>query len=81
MGSLLVCAYPVTEAFYSMVRRMLRLQQAGQPDSEYLHSLIKKTFGQALLQFIARLGKECDGLADSLAFECGVGGVGGDLSW
>jgi UDP-N-acetylmuramyl pentapeptide phosphotransferase/UDP-N-acetylglucosamine-1-phosphate transferase len=41
---LLVCAYPVIEVVYSMGRRYANKQSAGAPDSEHLHSLIKKNF-------------------------------------
>ncbi len=39
---LLVCAYPVIEVVYSIVRRYARHQSPGSPDSGHLHSLIKK---------------------------------------
>jgi UDP-N-acetylmuramyl pentapeptide phosphotransferase/UDP-N-acetylglucosamine-1-phosphate transferase len=38
---LLVCAYPVIEVLYSVVRRYIRRQSPGAPDSNHLHSLIK----------------------------------------
>ena len=38
---LLICAYPVVEVLYSMVRRMLADHGSGNPDSLHLHSLIK----------------------------------------
>lgn len=40
-ASLLVCAYPVVEVLYSMVRRMVAKKQTGQPDNLHLHTLIK----------------------------------------
>jgi UDP-N-acetylmuramyl pentapeptide phosphotransferase/UDP-N-acetylglucosamine-1-phosphate transferase len=40
--SLLVCAYPVTEVLYSIFRRRLAQLKMAQPDSQHLHSLIKK---------------------------------------
>jgi UDP-N-acetylmuramyl pentapeptide phosphotransferase/UDP-N-acetylglucosamine-1-phosphate transferase len=40
-AGLLVCAYPVIEVIYSVVRRALRHQSPGAPDSGHLHSLIK----------------------------------------
>lgn len=39
---LLICAYPVIEVMYSVVRRYVSRQSAGAPDSGHLHSLIKK---------------------------------------
>ncbi len=38
---LLVCAYPINEAFFTMARRYVRKVPLGLPDSEHLHSLIK----------------------------------------
>ncbi|HWI83111.1 glycosyltransferase [Ramlibacter sp.] len=40
-ASLLVCAYPVIEVIYSMVRRYAKRQSPGEADSGHLHSLIK----------------------------------------
>jgi UDP-N-acetylmuramyl pentapeptide phosphotransferase/UDP-N-acetylglucosamine-1-phosphate transferase len=40
-ASLLVCAYPVIEVLYSMVRRYVSRQSPGAPDNDHLHSLIK----------------------------------------
>jgi UDP-N-acetylmuramyl pentapeptide phosphotransferase/UDP-N-acetylglucosamine-1-phosphate transferase len=40
-AGLLVCAYPVIEVIYSVVRRAIRHQSPGAPDSGHLHSLIK----------------------------------------
>jgi UDP-N-acetylmuramyl pentapeptide phosphotransferase/UDP-N-acetylglucosamine-1-phosphate transferase len=40
-AGLLVCAYPVIEVVYSVVRRSMRHQSPGAPDSGHLHSLIK----------------------------------------
>jgi UDP-N-acetylmuramyl pentapeptide phosphotransferase/UDP-N-acetylglucosamine-1-phosphate transferase len=40
-AGLLVCAYPVIEVIYSVVRRSMRHQSPGAPDSGHLHSLIK----------------------------------------
>lgn len=40
-ASMLVCAYPVIEVVYSMVRRRIKRQSPGAPDSSHLHSLIK----------------------------------------
>jgi UDP-N-acetylmuramyl pentapeptide phosphotransferase/UDP-N-acetylglucosamine-1-phosphate transferase len=40
-AGLLVCAYPVIEVVYSIVRRARRHQSPGAPDSGHLHSLIK----------------------------------------
>jgi UDP-N-acetylmuramyl pentapeptide phosphotransferase/UDP-N-acetylglucosamine-1-phosphate transferase len=39
---LLVCAYPVIEVVYSVVRRYAGHHSPGAPDSGHLHSLIKK---------------------------------------
>ncbi len=38
---LLVCAYPINEALFTMGRRYLNNVSLGLPDSEHLHSLIK----------------------------------------
>jgi UDP-N-acetylmuramyl pentapeptide phosphotransferase/UDP-N-acetylglucosamine-1-phosphate transferase len=43
-ASLLVCAYPIIEVLYSVVRRYVRRQSPGAPDSRHLHSLIKTQF-------------------------------------
>jgi UDP-N-acetylmuramyl pentapeptide phosphotransferase/UDP-N-acetylglucosamine-1-phosphate transferase len=40
-AGLLVCAYPVIEVIYSVVRRAMLHQSPGAPDSGHLHSLIK----------------------------------------
>ncbi len=40
-ASLLICAYPVVEVLYSMMRRINAQLNSGQPDSLHLHSLIK----------------------------------------
>jgi UDP-N-acetylmuramyl pentapeptide phosphotransferase/UDP-N-acetylglucosamine-1-phosphate transferase len=40
-AGLLVCAYPVIEVIYSVVRRAKGRQSPGAPDSRHLHSLIK----------------------------------------
>jgi UDP-N-acetylmuramyl pentapeptide phosphotransferase/UDP-N-acetylglucosamine-1-phosphate transferase len=40
-AGLLVCAYPVIEVIYSIVRRARRHQSPGAADSGHLHSLIK----------------------------------------
>jgi UDP-N-acetylmuramyl pentapeptide phosphotransferase/UDP-N-acetylglucosamine-1-phosphate transferase len=40
-AGLLVCAYPVIEVIYSIVRRARRHQSPGAPDSGHLHSLIR----------------------------------------
>jgi UDP-N-acetylmuramyl pentapeptide phosphotransferase/UDP-N-acetylglucosamine-1-phosphate transferase len=40
-AGLLVCAYPVIEVVYSVVRRAMRHQSPGAADSGHLHSLIK----------------------------------------
>lgn len=38
---LLACGYPVMETVYTMVRRKINGQNAGEPDSAHLHSLVK----------------------------------------
>jgi len=38
---LLVCAYPINEALFTMGRRYVQKVSLGLPDSEHLHSLIK----------------------------------------
>jgi UDP-N-acetylmuramyl pentapeptide phosphotransferase/UDP-N-acetylglucosamine-1-phosphate transferase len=40
-AGLLVCVYPVIEVLYSVVRRTMRHQSPGAPDTGHLHSLIK----------------------------------------
>jgi UDP-N-acetylmuramyl pentapeptide phosphotransferase/UDP-N-acetylglucosamine-1-phosphate transferase len=42
--SLLICAYPVVEVLYSMVRRIRENRPSGSPDDEHLHTLIKVKF-------------------------------------
>ncbi len=39
---LLICAYPVVEVLFSMVRRRRRHSLVGQPDRLHLHSLLKR---------------------------------------
>lgn len=39
-ASLMVCAYPIIEVIYSIVRRYLQQQSAGDPDRRHLHSLV-----------------------------------------
>ena len=39
---LLVCAYPINEALFTMVRRAIVKVSIGQPDNDHLHSLFKK---------------------------------------
>jgi UDP-N-acetylmuramyl pentapeptide phosphotransferase/UDP-N-acetylglucosamine-1-phosphate transferase len=39
-ASLLVCAYPIIEVLYSIARRQIKRQSAGQPDRHHLHSLV-----------------------------------------
>ena len=39
-ASFLVCAYPIIEVVYSIVRRIHRHQSAGEPDRRHLHSLV-----------------------------------------
>lgn len=40
-AGLMVCAYPVIEVIYSIVRRYWQRQSPGAPDSLHLHSLVK----------------------------------------
>ncbi|TLU81990.1 MAG: glycosyl transferase [Chlorobium sp.] len=40
-ASLLVCAYPINEALFTMLRRAFIKVSVGQPDREHLHSLFK----------------------------------------
>lgn len=40
-AGLVVCAYPVIEVLYSMLRRRARRKRVGEPDNQHLHSLIK----------------------------------------
>jgi UDP-N-acetylmuramyl pentapeptide phosphotransferase/UDP-N-acetylglucosamine-1-phosphate transferase len=40
-ASLLVCAYPIIETLYSVVRRYVARQSPGEADSRHLHSLVK----------------------------------------
>lgn len=39
-ASLMVCAYPIIEVLYSVVRRSLSRQPAADPDRRHLHSLV-----------------------------------------
>jgi UDP-N-acetylmuramyl pentapeptide phosphotransferase/UDP-N-acetylglucosamine-1-phosphate transferase len=39
-ASLLVCAYPIVEVMYSIVRRLYGRHSAGEPDRRHLHSLV-----------------------------------------
>lgn len=43
-AALLVCAYPVIEVLYSIIRRARSRQSPGSPDSGHLHSLVKTKF-------------------------------------
>jgi UDP-N-acetylmuramyl pentapeptide phosphotransferase/UDP-N-acetylglucosamine-1-phosphate transferase/glycosyltransferase involved in cell wall biosynthesis len=43
-AALLVCAYPIIEVLYSVIRRYVTHQSPGAPDSAHLHSLIKTRF-------------------------------------
>jgi UDP-N-acetylmuramyl pentapeptide phosphotransferase/UDP-N-acetylglucosamine-1-phosphate transferase/glycosyltransferase involved in cell wall biosynthesis len=40
-AALLVCAYPITEVLYSIVRRFVNRRSPGDPDDAHMHSLIK----------------------------------------
>jgi UDP-N-acetylmuramyl pentapeptide phosphotransferase/UDP-N-acetylglucosamine-1-phosphate transferase len=50
----LVCAYPVIEVLYSVVRRFVRRQSPGQADSGHLHSLIKTQFIRRKLVYASK---------------------------
>jgi UDP-N-acetylmuramyl pentapeptide phosphotransferase/UDP-N-acetylglucosamine-1-phosphate transferase len=39
-ASFLLCAYPVIEVLYSVMRRLMHHQSAGDPDRRHLHSLV-----------------------------------------
>lgn len=39
-ASLLICAYPVVEVLYSIVRRVRKKKPSGSPDAEHLHTMI-----------------------------------------
>jgi hypothetical protein len=39
---LLACAYPVFETLFTIVRRVWARSHPGEPDSEHLHSLVKR---------------------------------------
>jgi UDP-N-acetylmuramyl pentapeptide phosphotransferase/UDP-N-acetylglucosamine-1-phosphate transferase len=39
-ASFMVCAYPIIEVIYSIVRRRLHQRSAGDPDRHHLHSLV-----------------------------------------
>lgn len=43
-ASMLVCAYPIIEVFYSVLRRYANRQSPGDADSRHLHSLVKTQF-------------------------------------
>jgi UDP-N-acetylmuramyl pentapeptide phosphotransferase/UDP-N-acetylglucosamine-1-phosphate transferase len=45
--SLLICAYPVVEVLYSMVRRMREKRPSSSADDQHLHTLIKVKFIRA----------------------------------
>ena len=47
---LLVCAYPITEVLYSILRRALLRQSAGAPDRSHLHSLVATRIVEPRLQ-------------------------------
>jgi UDP-N-acetylmuramyl pentapeptide phosphotransferase/UDP-N-acetylglucosamine-1-phosphate transferase len=49
-ASFLVCAYPVIEVLYSIVRRGLRRESPGNPDRHHLHSLVATKLVQPNLQ-------------------------------
>lgn len=51
-ASLLVCAYPVVEVLYSMVRRMRSHVKADSPDNLHLHTLIKTRIVRRYFRFL-----------------------------
>ena len=53
-AAFLVCAYPVIEVLYSVVRRYVRRQSPGQADSGHLHSLIKTQFIRRKLAYASK---------------------------
>lgn len=52
---LLVCAYPVLEVAFSMVRRRRRGLHPGHPDRLHLHSLVKRRVARKLLPTASNL--------------------------
>ena len=52
---LLVCAYPILEVLFSMVRRSRNGRKAADPDSLHLHSLVKKHYARYLLPGTSQL--------------------------
>ncbi len=54
--SLLICAYPVVEVLYSVVRRIRENRPSGSPDDEHLHTLIKVKLIRA---YLAHLPQWC----------------------
>jgi UDP-N-acetylmuramyl pentapeptide phosphotransferase/UDP-N-acetylglucosamine-1-phosphate transferase len=53
--ALLVCAYPILEVIFSIVRRRRRQLSAGAPDRLHLHSLVKRRLVRRLLPGSTRL--------------------------
>ena len=53
-AAFLICAYPVIEVLYSVVRRFVRRQSPGQADSGHLHSLIKTQFIRRNLAYASK---------------------------
>lgn len=53
-ASMLVCAYPVIEVLYSVVRRYINRQSPGAADSRHLHSLIKTNLIRRRLPTVTR---------------------------
>lgn len=52
-ASLLVCAYPILEVLFSVLRRLRRKQHPGHPDRLHLHSLIKCRIARKKLSFLS----------------------------
>jgi UDP-N-acetylmuramyl pentapeptide phosphotransferase/UDP-N-acetylglucosamine-1-phosphate transferase len=53
-GSLLICAYPVVEVVYSIVRRIRENRPSGSPDDEHLHTLVKVKFIRAKFSHLSQ---------------------------
>jgi UDP-N-acetylmuramyl pentapeptide phosphotransferase/UDP-N-acetylglucosamine-1-phosphate transferase len=52
--SLLICAYPVVEVLYSMVRRMREKRFSGSADDQHLHTLIKIKLIRRYFSFLSQ---------------------------
>ena len=72
-ASLLVCAYPVVEVLYSMVRRKLSQHQVGQPDNLHLHTIIYTRLARRYLKTLPFWMKNAM-VAPFIWFCCAVSG-------